>query len=38
MVVFKTRSPVGRPQQRLQGTGEVHETVAHQEEHGKQGS
>ena len=32
MVELEARSPVGSPQQRLQGTGQVHEHVAHEEE------
>lgn len=37
MVVLETGSPVGRPQQGLQGTCKIDESVAHQEEHGQQG-
>ena len=33
VVVFEPRPPVGGPQQGLQGAGQVHEPVAHQEEH-----
>lgn len=31
MVVGKTWPPVGRPQEGLEGTGQVHEQVTHQE-------
>ena len=36
VVVFESGPPVRRPQQRLQGARQVHEPVAHQEEHTKQ--
>ena len=35
MVVFEARAPVGSPQQRLEGTGQVNEAVQHQKEHGE---
>ncbi len=38
VVVFESRPPVGRPQQRLKGTGEIDESVEHQKEHGEQWS
>ena len=36
MVVFEPRSPVRCPEEGLQGAGQVHEHVAHQEEHTRQ--
>ena len=36
VVVFESGPPVRRSQQRLQGAGQVHEPVAHQEKHTKQ--
>jgi len=36
VVESEAGSPVGCAQQCLQGAGQVHEAVAHQEEHGKQ--
>ena len=38
MVVLEPRTPVRSLEQRLQSAGEVDEAVAHQEEHGQQGS
>ena len=36
MVIFETWPPVRSPKEGLEGTSEVHETVAHEEEHGQQ--
>ena len=36
MVVLKARPPVGRLEQSLECAREVHEAVAHEEEHGEQ--
>lgn len=36
MIVFESRSPVRRAQQRLQDAGQVDERVTHQQEHGQQ--
>lgn len=36
VVISKAWPPIGRPQQRLYCTGQVHEHVAHQEEPGTQ--
>ena len=38
VVVFEAGPPVGCPQQRLQSAGQVDEAVAHEEEHGDDGS
>lgn len=35
VVVFEARSPVGRPQQRLNCTGQVDKKVAHEEKPGR---
>lgn len=32
VIVFEPRPPVGRPQQRLYSTGQIHKQVTHQEE------
>lgn len=37
VVVGKARPPVGRPQEGLEGTGQVHEQITHQEEPGQTG-
>jgi hypothetical protein len=37
VVVFESWPPVWRPEQGLQGAGEVYEAVAHEEEHGEEG-
>lgn len=36
MIVLETRPPIGSAQQRLHGAGQIHEAVAHEEEHGQQ--
>lgn len=36
MIVFKTRTPVGRPKERLESARQIDEPVEHEEEHGEE--